>query len=294
MRDGLGVFLEVARGGSLSAAARRLGISVSAVSHRLKTLETDMGVELFARTTRSINLTAAGSVLLEGIGPAFDEVSAAIEQARTAGHATTGTLKLTIPWSAYKIVIAPHLAEFSSTYPDIRLEFSMNEGMVDIVREGFHAGFRLGDMLADGMIATRLTPELKAAYSTAPAYLDQHGRPDHPQDLLHHRCIRYRFVSANRIADWRFNIDGREVTIDPPTRLVFDSFRAVVRAARDGHGIGWSLRAVVEDHVANGSLETVLDRFTFPHPPFYIFYPEQHRRLEPLRLLIDFLSRRTR
>jgi len=286
---GIEVFLAIVRHGSLSAAARALGVGVPAVSHRLKALERDMGVELITRTTRSLDLTAAGRVLLDGTGPALEEVSAAIENARAVGKAKSGVLRLTIPWSAYKIIIVPVLSDFQKAYPEIRLEMSFNEGLVDVVQEGFHAGFRLGDRLTDGMVATRLTPPLMAAYSASPGYLAQHDRPEHPGDLLAHKCIRYRFVSANRVADWLFMVDGRTVTVDPPSHLVFDDFRGVIEAARNGHGVGWSLRRVVEDELSEGRLETVLDPYVIEHPPFYIFYPEQHRRLELLRLFIDFL-----
>jgi DNA-binding transcriptional LysR family regulator len=291
--SGIEVFLAIVRHGSLAGAAKALGVGAPAISHRLKALERDIGVDLLTRTTRSLDLTQAGRVLLDGAGPALSQVSTAIENARAAGRSTSGTLRLSVPWSAYKIIIAPVLADFQATYPDIRLEMSFDEGLVDIVRDGFHAGFRLGDRLAEGMVATRLTPELKAAYSASPAYLDEYGRPAHPRDLFAHKCIRYRFVSANRIASWGFRIDGRETTIDPPAQLVFDSFRSVVQAARDGHGIGWSLRAVVEDHLSDGALETVLDPYVLMHPPFYAFYPEQHRRLEPLRIFIAFLKARS-
>ena len=286
---GIEVFLAIVRHGSLSAAARALGVGVPAVSHRLKALERDMGVELITRTTRSLDLTAAGRVLLDGTGPALEEVSAAIENARAVGKAKSGVLRLTVPWSAYRIIIAPMLSDFQKAYPEIRLEMSFNEGLVDIVQEGFHAGFRLGDRLTDGMVATRLTPPLMAAYSASPDYLAQHGWPAHPGDLLAHKCIRYRFVSANRVADWLFMVDGRTVTVDPPPHLLFDDFRGVIEAARSGHGIGWSLRRVVEDDLSEGRLVTVLDSYVIEHPPFYIFYPEQHRRLELLRLFIDFL-----
>lgn len=287
---GIEVFLAVAKHGSFSAAARALGVGVPAVSQRLKGLEEDLGVSLLTRTTRALDLTPAGRVLLSGAGPALEQVQATIENARSAGKAKSGTLRLTIPWSAYKIAVAPVLADFHAAYPDIRLEMSFDEALVDIVREGYHAGFRLGDRLADGMIATRLTGSLVAAYSASPGYLAEHGRPSHPKDLLFHNCICYRFVSANRIADWLFSVDGHETRMTPPARLVFDSFRSVVDAALAGHGIGWSLRAVVEDALADGRLESVLEPFVKTHPPFYIFYPEENRQLEPLRLFIEFLK----
>ncbi len=289
---GIEVFLAIAKHSSFSAAARAMGVGVPAVSQRLKLLEQELGVTLLTRTTRALDLTPAGRVLLSGAGPALEQVQASIEKARSAGKAKSGTLRLTIPWSAYKILVAPVLADFHAAYPDIRLELSFDEALVDIVREGFHAGFRLGDRLADGMIATRLTGPLVAAYTASPEYFTAHGRPLHPRDLLSHNCICYRFVSANRIADWPFLIDGQETTMSPPARLVFDSFRSVVEAALGGHGIGWSLRAVVEDAVAEGRLESVLEPFAATHPPFHVFYPEENRQLEPLRLFIAFLKQR--
>ena len=287
---GLEVFLAIARHGSFSAAAQALGIGSPAVSHQLKSFEQRLGVDLFSRTTRSVELTAAGHALMARAEPAFAELGEAIEDARGIGRSKTGTLRLTLPWSAYKIAIAPVLGAFQSAYPDVELEMSFSEALVDVVREGFHAGIRLGDRLTEGMIAVRLTPPLPAAYSAAPSYLDRYGRPKHPRDLLSHKCIRYRFISASRLADWQFQEDGRVFTVDPGADLTFDGFQAVTQAARAGHGIGWSLRGVIEDEVASAELETVLDDYTIEHPPFYLYYPDQNGRLELLRLLIEFLK----
>lgn len=287
--SGLEAFLAIARAGSLRRAALTLGIGAPAVSHQLKKFEQEIGVDLFARTTRSIELTEAGRVLLKEADPAFGALTGAIEAARGVGRSRTGTLRLTLPWSAYKIAIAPRLGAFRKAHPEVRLEFSFDEALVDVVREGFHAGIRLGDRLAPGMTAVRLTPPLKAAYSAAPSYLEVRGRPRHPRDLLNHSCLRYRFISTNRIADWQFREEGQLFTVDPPPSLVFNSFQSVVQAACGGHGIGWSLRAVVEEELASGALETVLDPYVIEHPPFFLYYPEQNRRLELLRLLVAFL-----
>lgn len=288
--NGIEVFLAIVQEGSLRAAARALGVGAPAVSHRLKALERRIGVDLFVRTTRSIELTDAGRTLLAGAAPAFNDMLEAIEGTKTIGRSNTGTLRLTLPRSAYKMIIAPVLADFQTLYPQVCLDLSINEGLVDIVRDGFHAGFRLGDRLTTDMIAVRLTGPLTPCYSAAPAYLDAHGRPGHPRDLLHHRCVRYRFVTANRIWDWTFVEDEQTKTVDTPTNLVFDSMQSVMQAVRDGHGIGWSLRPVIHDHIAAGTLETVLDDYVAKLPPFYLYYPQQNRRHEVLRLFIDFLT----
>ena len=286
----LEVFLAIVREGSLRAAARSLGVGAPAVSHRLKTLERKIGVDLLVRTTRSLELTEAGRTLLAGVGPAFEEILEAIEGSRAIGQSATGTLRLTLPRSAYKMIIAPALPEFQARYPDVRLELSINEGLVDIVKEGFHAGFRLGDRLTPGMVAVRLTGPLTPCFSAAPSYLEAFGRPSHPRDLLNHRCVRYKFVTANRIWDWQFVEEGQTKVVDPPTRLVFDSMQSVMQAVRDGQGIGWSLRAVIEDDLEAGALESLLDDYVTTLPPYYLYYPEQNRRLELLRVFIEVLT----
>lgn len=288
--SGLEVFLSIARHGSLRSAAQAMGLGSPAVSQQLKAFERQIGVDLFTRTTRSVELTEAGSALLSRAGPAFSDIRDAIEEARGVGQAKIGNLRLTLPWSAYKIVFEPVLGEFRAAYPEIQLEFSFDEALVDVVQNGFHAGVRLGNRLTPGMIASQLTSGLREAYSAAPSYLSTHGRPTHPQDLIAHQCIRYRFVSAQRIADWNFHESGDDFTVDPPAGLVFDGFQAVVQAARAGHGIGWSLRAVIERELVDGALETVLEAFTKEQPPFFLYYPEQNRRLELLRVLVEFLK----
>ncbi len=288
--SGIEVFLAIVREGSLRAAARSLGVGAPAVSHQLKALERRIGVDLLLRTTRSVELTDAGRSLLAGAEPAFKELRDAIEGTRAIGKSNTGTLRLTLPRSAYKMIIAPRLTEFQTRYPEVCLDLSINEGLVDIVKEGFHAGFRLGDRLTTEMVAVRLTGPLTPCYSAAPSYLDAFGRPRHPRDLLDHKCVRYKFVTANRIWDWQFVEDGQVKTVDPPTRLLFDSMQSVMHAVRAGHGIGWSLRAVIQRDLESGVLESVLDPYVVTLPPYYLYYPEQNRRLELLRLFIDFLT----
>lgn len=288
--SGIDVFLGIVREGSLRAAARSLGVGAPAVSHQLKALERRIGVDLLVRTTRSLELTEAGRALLAGAGPAFEEIIEAIEGARTIGKTTAGALRLSMPISAYKMIIAPVLTEFQARYPDVRLDLSINERLVDIVKEGVHAGFRLGHRLTPGMVAVRLTGPLTPCYFAAASYLEAFGRPKHPADLLNHRCVRYKFITANRIQDWQFVEDGQTKTVDAPTWLIVDDMETLRQAVRDGQGIGWSLRAMIESELQAGVLETVLDPYVAKLPPYYLYYPEQNQRLELLRLFIDFLT----
>ncbi len=286
---GIEVFLTIVREGSLRAAARALGVGAPAVSLQLKALEEKMGVSLLFRTTRSMELTDAGRVLFESAAPAYRDMVYAVKKSQEIGKSTKGTLRLSLSRAAYITSVAPVLEKFQSDNPGINLDLSLNEELVDIIRDGFHAGIRLGDVLSSDMVAVRLTPPLTSAFSAARSYLDRHGRPQHPRDLLDHRCIRYRLSAPNKVADWHVIEDGQDKIIDPPTRLVFDHMMGVIQAAREGHGIGWSLRATVEEYLASGSLETVLDPYARELPPFYLYYPEQNRRVECLRLFIDCL-----
>lgn len=287
---GIEVFLAIARQGSLRGAARELGLVPSAVSHQLKAFETRIGVDLFVRSTRSVELTAAGEALRDRADHAYADLAAAVDDAQRAGRSRTGRLRLTLPWSAYRIVILPVLDRFLRRFPEIDLDLSMEESLVDIVREGYHAGIRLGDRLTPGMVALRLTPPLRAAYSATPGYFRERGRPDHPRDLVEHTCIRYRFRSSNQLADWEFQDGGDVYAVEVGAPLAVDSFQAVAEAACAGYGIGWTLRAVVEDDLAAGRLETVLDRHTIVHPPFFLYFSEQGRRLDLLRAFADFIA----
>ena len=266
-----------------------MGVGAPAVSLQLKALEEKMGVGLLHRTTRSIELTDAGRVLFEAAAPAYRDMIYAVKKTREVGRATTETLRLSLSRGAYCSAVAPVLAGFQADNPGISLDLSLNEGQTDIIRDGFHAGIRLGDVLAPEMVAVCLTPTQRSAYFAAPAYLDACGRPQVPRDLLDHRCIRHRLPTANHIADWPITENGHKKTIDPQPSLVFDHMFGVIEAARDGHGIGWALLTSVEDRLASGELETVLNVHAGTMPPFYLYYPEQNRRVECLRLFIDCL-----
>lgn len=290
--SGLEVFLAVARAGSVRGAARALGITPSVASQRLRRFEQRLGVILVIRNNRSLSLTDTGRELYLSARPGVDIVNQALRDVCDDSGKRAGLLKISLPWSAYRIAIEPMLLDFRATHPTISLQFSFEEALVDIVGEGFHAGFRLGDRLADGMTATRVTPPLRAAFFASARYLDRQGTPRHPNDLVDHSCIRYKYIRANRIAAWEF-IDGDQKMLPKlGTELVFDSFHGVIQASVAGLGIGWALRAVIGDQLDRNELVTVLDEFTITHPAFYIYYPGHLARYPPLRLFIDFLLKK--
>jgi DNA-binding transcriptional LysR family regulator len=284
------VFLTIVREGSMRAAADALGVGASAVTLQLKSLENRLGIELFFRTTRSVELTEAGKVLFDAAAPAYRDLSYAIKKTKEMAQSVTGTLRLTLSRGAYIAALAPILEAFLSEHPGISLDISWNEELVDMIRQGFHAGIRMGDVLAPDMIAIQITPPIKSAFFAAPSYLQVHGVPKYPRDLLDHKCVRHRRPTAGTLREWWVSDDGQDKQIDPPARLIFDSAAGVIQAACEGHGIGWSMKATMEDHLRTGELKTLLEPYAKDLPPFYITYPEQNKRIECLRLLVDFLK----
>ena len=288
--NGLEVFLAIAEHGSLRRAADVLGVRPPAVSYQLKALEDQIGVAVFTRTTRSVRLTDAGRALLQRARPAMSELGEALEDARVSGRARKGTVRLTLPYVAYQLTIAKKLATFRNRYPEVELEISFDEAFVDPVMEGFHAGVRMGDHIHEDMIAVRLSPPLKEVFFAAPSYFEKHGRPETPEDLLRHNCIRYRYIASKRIAEWQFHGAEGLTTVDVKGSLIVNSTNAVVGSARDGLGIGWLFGPNVEGDLRSGTLESVLDGYAIERPGFFLYYPRANARIAVLRVFIDFMK----
>ncbi len=274
----------------MRAAAQVLGVGAPAVSLQLKSLEEKLGVELLFRTTRCIELTDAGRVLFDAADPAYRDLIYALKKSQQMAKSPTGTLRISMSRGAYIVVVAPILKKFQADNPGINLDISWNEQLVDIVREGFHAGIRLGDVLQNDMVAVRVSQPPSTAFFATPDYLNTHGRPQSPRDLLEHQCIRYRQPTSGKIREWWVAEGEHDKRIDPPIRMTFDTVLGVIQAAREGHGIGWSMRATIDDYLKTGELEAILEQFVKDLPPFHIYYPEQNRRVECLRLFIDCLK----
>ncbi len=285
----LEVFVAIAEHGSLRRAAAALGVQPPAISHQLKALEDQLGVSLIARTTRSMGLTDVGRALLGRAKPVLIELCDALESARGTAGARKGQLRVTLPYVAYDVVIAPKLASFHAAYPDIELELSFSEAFVDIVAEGFDAGVRVGDHVQQDMIAVRLTPPFRQAHFAAPAYLDRRGRPARPEDLLEHECIRYRYIGSRRFAEWQFRGHDGVVGVEVKGALIVDSTHALLRAACDGLGIGWLYRPNVESYLHAGKLESVLDDFAIERPGYFLYFPTAHRRSAILHAFVDYM-----
>lgn len=290
----LEIFVAIAQHGSMRAAADALGLKPSTVSHQLKTLEGQLDTALFVRTTRTIRLTEAGRALLRGAGPAFDQLAGAVESARTTGHAARGTLKLAMPDFVYHLIVGPALRSFSAAYPEIRVELSVTDAFSDILGEELHAGFRLGDKIAQDMVAVRLTQPLQLAVLGSPDYLARSGTPSTPIDLLAQNCIRYRFQTSGRIYPWSFRGDEGEYTVEVGGTLVANTLPAVIDLAVRGLGLAYTFRDFARRELARGALVSLLEAQALQVPGVYIYFPRAYRAMVPLRLFLDHLKDRQR
>jgi DNA-binding transcriptional LysR family regulator len=192
----LSVFLTVAEEHSFTKAAKRLGVSPSAISHSMRELEEEIGVRLLSRTTRSVALTDAGEHLRTRLHPAFNEIGEALGQVSGLRNKPAGRVRLLVPRLAANTVLAPKLGQFARDYPEIVLDVTTDDSRMDIVAGGFDAGIHFGEYIEKDMIAVRVSPDLTPVIVGAPSYLKSHGRPKSPRDLIRHRCINFRHGDA--------------------------------------------------------------------------------------------------
>lgn len=287
----LDVFLAVARHQSFRKAASERGVSPSALSHVIRALEGSLGIRLFNRTNRSIRITTAGEQLLNRIGPALSDIMGAIEEVNANRGRPAGLLRLNVPRVAAELVVKPVIGRFLAAYPDVRLEVVSEDGLVDIVAQGFDAGIRPDRRLAQDMVAVPVGPQRRFAIVGAPSYFARRGRPEAPQDLHAHACIGRRFPSGAHYA-WEFARDGDSLEIEVSGPLVADDSRVMVQAALDGVGLAQLYEQFVADHIARGELVRVLEDWCPILPHFYLYYPGRRQVPAPLRAFIDMVRTR--
>ncbi|SFK42875.1 transcriptional regulator, LysR family [Pseudovibrio ascidiaceicola] len=286
----LEVFNAIAQNGSLKGAAVALGIKPSTVSHQLKSLEEQLGTALFVRTTRSVTLTDAGRALQSGAGAAFDLLGQAVKDAKDHGSSARGSLRLTLPEFVFHSFLADLLSSFQEAYPEIQLELSLSDAIVDIVADGLHGGLRLGGMIAQDMIAIRLSNPQPLTVLGSKAYLDKHGRPEKPEDLLAHNCLQYRFQTSGQLAPWVFRLDGDRVEIDVQGGLILNTLPAQLQLMEQGMGLVLTFRDYALINCDLTKVECLLEDYLKPVDPIYLFYPREYKNLQPLRLFIDHIK----
>ncbi|AKV04256.1 Transcriptional regulator, LysR family [Labilithrix luteola] len=287
--DGVEQFLLVAELGSFSAAARRLGVSPSAVSQAVRQLEQRLGAALLHRTTRSVSLTEAGSRYLASASSALEALEAANEAVSDLSQKPRGTLRLNVLRGAYLMVLQPILGRFIAAYPEISLEIFIDSGVSDVVREGFDAGIRFGHVVAQDMVGIDVGPRLTAHVLATPAYFRKRGTPKHPRDLKEHECIGFRHPPSGPVEPWEFEKGKERYLLRFEPRLVFNDSAALLQAALDGLGVTYTINGYVERFLEEGKLVRVLASWSPPLDSFRLFYPSRRRVAPKLRALIDFL-----
>ncbi|HEX3506592.1 MAG TPA: LysR family transcriptional regulator [Xanthobacteraceae bacterium] len=290
----LNALIAVARAGGFRDGARASGVSASGLSEAVRRLEAQLGVRLLHRTTRSVVPTEAGARLLERLGPALGEVDAALDVVNGFRDRPAGTLRLNVPVVAVRLVLPAIVPPFLAAFPEIKLEVLAEDSFVDVLAAGCDAGIRYEERLEQDMIAVPIGPRVQRfATGAATAYLDRHGRPAHPRDLLAHACLRGRFSSGAMTTPWEFERDGEIVRVDPTGPLLVSVGTATdlaVEAAVAGTGVICLFEDWLRPYFASGALEPVLEPWWLRFSGPYLYYPGRRLAPAPLRAFIDFVK----
>ena len=289
----LAAFAAVARHGSFTRAAGETGVSPSALSQSVRALEARLKVRLFNRTTRRVALTEAGAQFLERVRPALAELADAVEALDETRDHPAGTLRVTLPRIANELLVLPHLGEFARRYPQIQLELALDDGFTDLVAEGFDAGIRLGQSIAQDMVAVPLGGDVRIAVAAAPSYFAHRPKPRTPDDLAAHDCLHYRFATSGGIYRWEFAQPGdprRVFNVQTRGHFVTNDLRTMVSAAQEGVGLLHVIEDYVREQLADGRLVRVLDDWCPSFRGFFLYTPGRAQMPAKLRALIDFLQ----
>ena len=283
----LRAFIAVAETLSFSQAAARLGVSASALSQVVRGLEDRVGTRLLNRTTRSVSLTAAGAALLERVQPAAGELTEAMDQARRAQTRPAGLVRVHCFRRAAALFLAPMLRAFTDACPDVVLDVTSDDAVVDMVAGGYDAAIRVGEVIERDMVALRLGPDMRQIVVASPDYLSRRGTPATPHDLREHRCIRWRWQGRVTPEPWEFWENGRwfSVVVDGP--LIVSDRDLETQAAVAGVGLACTVADRVAAPVSAGQLVPVLQDWAGPFPGYFLCYPQQRQMAPALRAFIN-------
>ncbi len=288
----LAAFLAVARERSFTRAAAKLGVSQSALSQTVRELEARFGVRLLTRTTRSVAPTEAGERLLRTVGPRIEEIQAEIESLSELREKPAGTIRITAGDHAVHSVLSPKLAKFLPTYPDIKVELFIDNGLIDIVAGRYDAGVRFGEQVARDMIAVRIGPDVRFAVVGAKSYFAKRPAPQTPHDLVGHNCVCLRLPTSGGLYAWEFEKDGREVRVRVEGQLVFNGVLPIVDAALAGLGLAHVPEDLAEPYLGGGDLVRVLEDWCAPWSGYRLYYPSRRQSSPAFALLVNALRHR--
>ncbi|MBA4708805.1 LysR family transcriptional regulator [Aquitalea aquatica] len=285
----LRTFVLVAREGSFTRAAAKLGVSPSAVSHTMRGLEESLGMRLVTRTTRSVALTTAGEQVLAIFAPRLDEIEAELSVLREQRDKPAGSIRITATDFSAEQYLLPKLAQLLPDYPDVQVELSIDYGLTDIVAQRFDAGIRFGDQVARDMIAVRISPDIQTTVVATPAYFARYGVPAHPRELTEHNCISMRLPTYGGLYAWEFAQGEHKFSIRVGGQLIINTLPQMLNAALSGMGIAYTARDYVQPYLADGRLQEVLQPWCAMFPGFHLYYPSRRQSSRALMLLVDAL-----
>ena len=282
-------FIAVARERSFTRAAAQLGVSQSALSHTLRSLETRLGVRLLTRTTRSVAPTEAGERLFNSLAPRFEEIDADLAEILELRDMPRGTIRITATDYSANTVLWPRLVKLLGDYPDINIEIMADYGLADIVAQRYDIGVRLGDQVAKDMIAVRIAPDMRMAVVAAPSYLQQRDAPLKPDDLHQHNCINLRLPTHGGCYAWELSDGTTEVQVRVQGQLTFNGVYQMLQAALDGCGLAYIPEELAQPYVDSGRLHWVLEDWFPTFPGLHLFYPSRRQSSRALALVVDAL-----
>ncbi|EPJ7713271.1 LysR family transcriptional regulator, partial [Citrobacter freundii] len=279
----------VARERSFTRAAAKLGVSQSALSHAIRGLEERLDVRLLTRTTRSVAPTEAGERLINSISPRFDDIETELLALTDVRQRVAGNIRLTLGEHALQSTVWPALEPFLQTYPDVNVEITIDNSLTDIVTGRYDAGIRLGEQVAKDMVAVRIGPDWRMVVVGAPTYFARHGKPQTPHDLQNHSCINMRMPTLGGLYAWEFAKDGQDLRVRVEGQLIFNNLPPRISAAIAGRGLAFVPEDTVEQAVAEGALEKVLEDWCEPFSGYYLYYPSRKQHTAAFAQLIEAL-----
>lgn len=288
----LAAFIVVARELNFTRAAAKLGVSQSALSHTMRGLEERLGLRLLTRTTRSVAPTETGERLLRTIGPHFDEIEVELKALTDLRERPAGTFRITATEHAAEAVLLPAIGKVVKAYPDIHVEIVVDNGLADIVSDRFDAGVRLGENIANDMIAVRLSPDKRMVVVGSPEFLAEHGQPETPQDLARYTCINLRLQTGGGLYAWELEKDGRALNVRVEGALIFNTPRLVTQAAVAGLGLAFVSKDEARPEIEDGRLIQILGDWCPSFPGYYLYFPSRRQASSAFRILVDALRYR--
>lgn len=281
-------FVAIAKHGSFRRAALEMGVTTSALSHAIAALEARRGVRLLNRTTRSVTLTAAGEELRAMIEGPLETIDQAAENLNRFREAPAGRVRINVLEDAVTLLLGPVMPLFVKRYPEVEVDISVSNRLIDVIGSGFDAGIRYGGTVPEDMIAQRLSADMRWVAAASPTYLEQFGAPLTPDDLRDHRCIRIR-LGNEKLYNWEFERGEDAIAVATPGPVTVDASHAAMGLGLGGAGIIYGSEPVLRPYLASGALRLVLADWAPMGSGFHIYYSGRRHLPTGLRLLIDLI-----